>query len=92
VLPPPTAYEPPPQHALSVPAKPLIIISLLLVAAIAGFLYYQHGEALKQSAGLALENVPADPMEMQDATGESVSGLEVICPSSNVTTGAGCHC
>lgn len=80
VLPPPTAYEPPPppQHALSVPAKPLIIISLLLVAAIAGFLYYQHGETLKQSAGLVLENVPADPMEMQDATGESVSGLEVV--------------
>lgn len=79
-LPPPAAYEPPPpaQHALSVPAKPLIIISLLLIAAIAGFLYYNHSQTLKQAAGLALETVPDDPIEMQDATGESVSGLEVV--------------
>ena len=79
VLPPPAAYQPPPpQHALSVPAKPLIIVSLVLVAAIAGFLYYQHGETLSQTAGLALENAADDPIEMQDATGESVSGLEVV--------------
>ena len=78
-LPPPAAYNPPPaQHALSVPAKPLIILSLILVAAIGGFLYYNHSQTLKQAAGLALENVPDDPIEMQDASGESVSGLEVV--------------
>ena len=79
-LPPPAAYNPPPpaQHALSAPAKPLIIISLILVAAIGGFLYYNHSQTLKQAAGLALESVPDDPIEMQDASGESVSGLEVV--------------
>ena len=81
VLPPPAAYQTPPpapQHALSIPAKPLAIISLLLVAAIGGFLYYNHSQTLKQASGLALENVPSEPMEVQDATGEPVSGLEVV--------------
>lgn len=78
-LPPPAAYQPPPApHALSIPARPLIMLSLVLAAAIGGFLYYNHSQTLKQATGLALESVPDDPIEMQDASGESVSGLEVV--------------